>query len=120
MERLADRWAAGLSTLCVLHCLAGGFAVALIAPLEPLLGHGVHVVGLLFALPLASYALVRGYLGHGRALPGAIGAVGLMLMIAGLAVGHDGGREFALTAVGAAILAGAHLINMRYCQPARG
>lgn len=116
MDRLLDRSAASLSALCVAHCLAGALAVAAAMPLEPLLGHGVHVIGLMVAVPLALFALIRGWLCHGRPLAVALGGAGLALLAAGIAVPHGDGREFALSAAGAGLLAAAHRLNLRWSR----
>ena len=112
-----DRSAAGLSGLCVVHCLAGSLALAVLAPFGDLLGHGVHVWGLLIAMPLALFALVRGWRTHGRVGALLPGAMGLALMGAGLTQhGHLG--EFVLTASGAALLVTAHVLNLRWSRHA--
>lgn len=108
-----DRSAAGLSTLCVLHCLIGSAALVLFVPLAPLLGHGVHAVGLAIAALLAALALGRGWQRHRNPEPATLGAAGICLMALGLAVGHGGVSEFALTATGALVVAVAHLMNGR-------
>ena len=112
-----DRSAAGLSGLCVIHCLAGSLALAVLAPFGELLGHQVHVWGLLIAMPLALVALARGYRAHARPHALALGLTGLAAMGAGLTQhGHLG--EFALTATGAALLVTAHILNLRWSRSA--
>jgi len=112
-----DRSAAGLSGLCVVHCLAGSLALAVLAPFGDLLGHQVHVWGLLIAMPLALFALMRGWRSHGRAQALLLGALGLASMGAGLTQhGHLG--EFLLTASGAALLVSAHILNLRWSRHA--
>jgi len=110
-----DKGAAGLSGLCVVHCLAGSLALAVLAPFGDLLGHQVHVWGLLIAMPLALVALIRGWRAHARPLALALGSVGLALMGGGLTQhGHLG--EFLLTASGAALLVTAHVLNLRWMR----
>ena len=113
--RWIDRSAAGLSGLCVVHCLAGSLAIAVFAPFGELLGHQVHVWGLLIAMPLALIALLRGHRAHARPHALALGLAGLGAMGVGLTQhGHLG--EFALTASGAALLVAAHLLNLRWSR----
>lgn len=100
--------------------MVGGLAIAVLAPLAPLLGHGFHVIGLALAAPVAIWALLRGWRAHGRVEALALGGAGLGLMTLGLSLGHGDGREFALTALGAALLAAAHLFNMRMAPTPRG
>jgi len=118
VQSALDRLAAGLSALCVVHCLVGVAAIAALAPLAPMLGHRVHLIGFAVAMPLAALALARGYRGHGRRGPLALGAAGLTLMALGLALGHADPAEFALTASGAGALATAHVLNLRWASRA--
>lgn len=114
-----DRSAAGLSGLCVLHCALGGLALAALAPFSDLLAHRTHAIGFLIALPLAVIALWRGRRAHGRSTPLCLGAIGLTLMALALAATHGHAAEFAATATGAALLAVAHLANLRWLAAAR-
>lgn len=118
MSRLIDRAAAGLSTLCVVHCLAGGVLILLFAPMAPLFGHELHFVGLGVAAVLAAAALGRGFMRHRRPEPAGIAFAGLALMAAGFTLGHGGMAEFVLTALGAALVAAAHFSNLRFSPPA--
>jgi len=117
MSRLIDRAAAGLSTLCVVHCLAGGVLILLFAPLAPFLGHQVHFVGLAVAAVLAATALGRGFVRHRRVEPAGIALGGLALMAVGFTLGHGGMAEFGLTALGAGLVAAAHFSNLRFSPP---
>lgn len=108
-----DKSAAGLSGLCVVHCLAGSLALAIMAPFGDLLGHQVHVWGLAVAMPLALVALVRGLRAHGRPQALLLGGTGLALMAFGL-VQHGHLGEFLATAGGAALLVTAHILNLRW------
>ena len=114
-----DRSAAGLSGLCVLHCAVGGLALAALAPFSDLLAHQTHAIGFLLALPLAIIGLWRGRRAHGRTEPLCLGAVGLALMALALAATHGHAAEFAATATGAALLAAAHLANLRWLATGR-
>ncbi len=110
-----DRSAAGLSGLCVVHCLAGSLALAVLAPFGDLLGHQVHVWGLAIAAPLALFALLRGYCVHARGHAVVLGMLGLGMMGAGLTQ-HGQVGEFLLSASGAGLLIGAHLLNLRWSR----
>ncbi len=112
----ADRWAIGLSALCLVHCLS--IPVALL--LFPVVAHNlidhqswVHWALLALALPLSAYALLTGYRRHRYRPVLILGGIGISLMFIG--VGHLAGLqwELPLTVAGAALLAYAHVENMR-------
>ena len=102
-----------LSGLCLVHCLAGSLLLTVFAASGDWLGHNVHVVGLLLAMPLAVVALWRGIAVHGRHAIGVLGALGIGLMAASLLIGHGGVAEISLSIVGVCLLASAHLWNLR-------
>ena len=108
-----DRAGIFLSGLCVVHCVLGLVIVSFLG-----LGGGVllapelHRAGLALAVLIGVVALAAGFLRHGRPAPLALGALGLALMAAGLAVSH-GLNEAVLTIAGVSIVATAHLWNLR-------
>ncbi len=112
-----DRSAMGLSGLCLIHCLAGSVLLAGLSATGGFWSHSVHVVGLGIALPLAAFGLVRGARRHRRGLVLALGGVGLALMAASLLIPH-GGSEIAVSVLGVALLASAHLLNLRWSRDA--
>ena len=109
-----DRVGVILSGLCALHCLAGLLLVAGLG-----LGGGVllapeiHRVGLALAIAVGSITLVLGVVRHGDPVPLQVGAAGIGLMAVALFVGH-GSAEGVLTIMGVALLAWAHLRNLRH------
>ena len=108
-----DRVGVLLSGQCALHCLAG---LLLVAGLglggEFLLAPVIHRVGLALAIVVGAATLVIGVARHRDPLPLQVGAAGIGLMIAALIVGH-GTPEAVLTMAGVALLAWAHLRNLR-------
>lgn len=108
-----DRVGVLLSGLCALHCLAG---LLLVAGLglggEFLLAPAIHRVGLALAIAVGAATLVIGVSRHRDPMPLQVGAGGIGLMIAALLVGH-GTAEAVLTMAGVALLAWAHLRNLR-------
>jgi hypothetical protein len=110
---LLDRIAIGLSGLCILHCMAGFVLLSLFALTGDWLDHRVHAVGLLLAVPLAAVALWRGWRQHGRWLIGAIGCVGLLVMLVSLLVAHGGLMETLVSMAGVSLLALAHWQNLK-------
>ena len=108
-----DRMAILLSGLCLIHCVASALVIAALASaggalLDPL----VHEIGLGIAIALGFLALGWGYREHGRIVPIMVGAAGIALMIAALALGH-GPIEIPLTMLGVTLLAVGHLLNRR-------
>ncbi|WP_426165244.1 MerC domain-containing protein [Sandarakinorhabdus sp. DWP1-3-1] len=110
---LLDKSAMTLSALCIVHCLAGSLLLTLFAASSGFLGHDVHLVGLLLALPLAGIALWRGVMIHHRLAIALLGATGIAMMAASLVVGHGGIGEIMLSILGVGLLGGAHLWNLR-------
>ena len=113
ISSLLDKSAMTLSALCLVHCLAGTLLLTMFAASGAFLGHDVHLVGLMVALPLAAVALWRGIAVHHRIGVGVLGATGIALMAASLLVGHGGGLEIGLSVVGVSLLGAAHLWNLR-------
>jgi hypothetical protein len=102
-----------LSGLCMVHCLLGLLVVSLLG-----LGGGlllapeIHRVGLALAVAVGLVTLGLGALRHGRMEPLAIGACGIALMAAAVITGH-GPQEAFLTIAGVALVAFAHIRNLR-------
>lgn len=111
-----DRVGVMLSGLCALHCLAG---LLLVAGLglggEFLLAPVIHRVGLALAVAVGAATLVIGVSRHRDPRPLQVGAAGIGLMIVALLVGH-GTAEAVLTIGGVALLAWAHLRNLRLAR----
>lgn len=105
-----------LSGLCAVHCLAGLLLVTVLG-----LGGGVllrpeiHEVGLALAVGIGLLTLGLGALRHGRTGPLLIGGCGVALMAAALFVGH-GPAEAGLTIAGVALVALAHIRNLRHAH----
>lgn len=110
--RRLDRLAVALSGLCIVHCLATAVLLGVLASVSGFLGQPIiHEVGLTLAMILGAIALGRGAVDHGFLLPTAVGALGLTLMAVGLSL-HASGGEPLFTAIGVAVLALAHRLNI--------
>ena len=108
-----DRVGVLLSGLCAVHCLLGLLLVTMLGlGGELLLAPAVHQVGLALAILVGLFTLGIGMLRHGAYGPLALGAAGIVLMAAALATGH-GSSEAILTIAGVALLAIAHMQNLR-------
>jgi hypothetical protein len=109
-----DRMGIVLSGLCAVHCLLGLVLVSLLGlGGEALLDPSIHRIGLSLAVAVGALTLGLGALRHGQLAPLAIGAGGLALMTAGLLVQH-GPAEALLTIAGVALVATAHILNLRH------
>jgi len=109
-----DRVGIMLSSLCALHCVLG---IVLVTVLglggEVLFAPAIHEVGLAIAMLVGALSLGVGVYRHRNPGPIGIGAAGLVLMGAALAVGH-GVSEAVFTIGGVALVAIAHLWNLRH------
>ena len=108
-----DRVGILLSGLCLLHCLAG---LLLVTGLglggQVLFAPEIHRIGLGLAIAVGSVTLAMGVIRHRDPVPLQVGAAGIGLMTVALFVGH-GVPEAVLTILGVALLAWAHLRNLR-------
>ncbi len=111
-----DRTGLILSGACLVHCAVLPLSVLVLPSLGGVLfDHSslLHWVLLGLAIPVSGYALVRGYREHRERSGLLVGMLGLILM--GLGVSHllAEDLEIPLTLSGAAIVAAAHLMNIR-------
>ena len=109
-----DRVGVVLSGLCALHCV---LSIVLVSVLgiggEVLLTPAIHEIGLALAIAVGIVTLGLGVLRHKQTGPLLIGASGIVLMALALMVEH-GPKEAALTIVGVALVATAHIRNLRH------
>ena len=114
MRSRLDRTGMLLSGLCIVHCLGGLFLVAVLG-----LGGGlvfapwIHRAGLAVAMLVAGVAIGFGAIEHRRPAPFVVAMMGLSFMGGALAVDH-GVEEAVLTIIGVTLVAGAHVLNLRY------
>ena len=102
----------GLSGLCLVHCLATAVLVGLLASAGGILGSPIiHEVGLTLAMIIGSIALGRGAIEHRQMLPGAVGLLGLAIMVWALSL-PEGGHEPVYTVLGVCVLAIGHRLNL--------
>lgn len=106
-----DRMAIGLSGLCLVHCLATTFFLAMVATAGGALGaEWIHEVGVVLAIIMGAVALGRGIFEHGYMLPSAVGGLGLGVMAGAVTLPH-GASEAIYTMMGVVILALGHRLN---------
>lgn len=106
-----DRLAIGLSSLCLIHCVATVLLTAVLASAGAALANPAwHEVGFTIAMLIGAVALGRGYAAHRDWWPLLLGGAGLALMGVGL-LGAEGLPEIAATMTGVVLLALAHRRN---------
>lgn len=109
-----DRVGVLLSGLCALHCVA---SIVLVSVLglggQALLAPAIHEIGLVLAVVVGAVTLGIGAVRHGLPGPLLIGTIGVTLMAMALLVGH-GVPEALLTIAGVALVATAHIRNLRH------
>jgi hypothetical protein len=109
-----DRVGVLISGLCALHCITGLVVVTVLGlGGEALLSPAIHRVGLAIAVVVGAFTLGLGALRHGRRGPLLIGVAGLALMATSLFVSHGAAEAF-LTVPGVALVAFAHIWNLRH------
>ncbi|MEO0997215.1 MAG: MerC domain-containing protein [Pseudomonadota bacterium] len=105
-----DLYAAGLSTLCLIHCLA----LPLVATLLPLAANFaeselVHMALVLLAAPVSLWVVRKAWSTGGSGLFVGAALTGLGLLLLGAFVGAVAVYEEPLTVAGAVLLGSAHL-----------
>lgn len=112
-----DRVGIVLSGLCALHCILGIVLISIFGlggiAGEALLAPSIHRIGLAMALAVGALTLGLGVLRHGRIEPLVIGGIGIGLMAGALLAPH-GPQEALLTVAGVALVATAHIRNLRH------
>ena len=109
-----DGFGVVLSGLCAVHCVLGLILVTVLG-----LGGGVllspdiHRVGLALAVGVGMVTLGLSAWRHGRLGPALIGSCGIALMAAAVISGHGPAEAF-LTIPGVALVAYAHIRNLRH------
>ena len=109
-----DRVGMMLSGLCAVHCVLGIVLVSLLGlGGGALLSPEIHRVGLVLAIVVGIATIGLGALRHGALGPLAIGSAGIALMASAIVAGH-GLPEAVLTIAGVALVALAHMRNLRH------
>jgi hypothetical protein len=108
-----DRIGVIVSGLCMVHCVAGLVLIGMLGLGGGLLlNPAIHHVGLMIAVLIGAATIGANALRHGHRLPLALGIAGLGLMAAAIVAEHGAG-EAVMTIAGVALVASAHVINMR-------
>ena len=118
---MLDRVSISLSFLCVAHCLLLPFAILVMPTLGAtfLEDEAFHLWLLFLVVPTSIFSLWLGCRKHGRLEVLMMGAFGLCLLLVIVTLGADVlGKtpERISTVAGAALIALAHLRNMKACK----
>jgi len=118
LSRYFDRIAIALSTVCIVHCLAMPFVIALLPVAALTVGSDSHFHSLMlwFVVPTSVLGFGLGVRAHGRFDSVALGAVAIAGLAAAALTGHDSWDPSVetLVNVGASVLlAVAHWRNFR-------
>lgn len=111
-----DRFGAGLSLTCALHCLAAPVLVSMVpmAGLSVLAGESAETVFLIASLALAGATLCWGWRVHGRVRLCVLFGAAALLIAAGRLWAEDA-AEVVFVSSGAGVLATGHVLNRRWC-----
>ncbi len=102
-----------VSGLCMVHCVAGLVLIGMLGLGGGLLlNPAIHHVGLIAAVVIGAATIGANALRHGHRLPLALGGTGLVLMATAIVMEHGAG-EAMLTIAGVALVASAHVLNIR-------
>lgn len=115
-----DLYAAVLSALCIIHCLALPFLVSIMALSVPFSeNEAVHIALVLLAAPATLWVIYK-VRGHNRQRAFiAVASAGLVLLLAGTFAPPLEAYEEPLTVVGAMLLGSAHLWHWFQLRSAR-
>lgn len=120
-QKLLDRFAIGISSLCVFHCLATPVLLILIPALASTVvaDETFHKVLLVFVLPASSLALLLGCRRHKDWVVLSLGTLSLALLVLIAYFGHEllgENGETVATVISSLVLAASHLRNYRLCR----
>lgn len=118
---LGDKLAISLSALCSIHCLAAPVLLALLPSLAGMafLDEGFHRWLIFAVIPCSVLSLGLGCRQHRKISVLFYGAVGIILMLSLLVLGHEylgETMERGLSLVASLFIAAAHWQNYRLCQ----
>ena len=105
-----DLCAAGLSTLCLIHCLALPLVASLL-PLaaQPVESHLLHQVLVVLAVPVSLRVVWKALPGGGNGLFIGVASMGLALLLTAAFVEAASAYEEPITVAGGVLLGSAHL-----------
>ena len=119
-QYVSDKFAMGLSLACVLHCFfVPSFLILTSGMLSVSLDNEfVHKLLVLVAVPISSFALIKGYKYHKTFSFISFGILGLVALILAVLLGESNLGELGekgLTLLGSILVAFSHFKNYKMC-----
>ena len=119
-QYVSDKFAMGLSLVCVLHCFfVPSFLILTSGMLSVSLDNEfVHKLLVLVAVPISSFALIKGYKYHKTFSFISFGILGLVALILAVLLGESNLGELGekgLTLLGSILVAYSHFKNYKMC-----
>ena len=119
-QYVSDKFAMGLSLACVLHCFfVPSFLILTSGMLSVSLDNEfVHKLLVLVAVPISSFALIKGYKYHKTFSFISFGILGLVALILAVVLGESNLGELGekgLTLLGSILVAYSHFKNYKLC-----
>ena len=119
-QYVSDKFAMGLSLACVLHCFfVPSFLILTSGMLSVSLNNEfVHKLLVLVAVPISSFALIKGYKYHKTFSFISFGILGLVALILAVLLGESNLGELGekgLTLLGSILVAYSHFKNYKMC-----
>ena len=119
-QYVSDKFAMGLSLACVLHCFfVPSFLILTSGVLSISLDNEfVHKLLVLVAVPISSFALIKGYKYHKTSSFLSYGILGLVALILAVVLGESNLGELGekgLTLLGSILVAYSHFKNYKMC-----
>ena len=140
MRNITDKFSICLSMCCIMHCLALPVLIVLLPSISSLWINDeiVHVYLVLLAIPISLFAMVKSLKVHNNYKCISLAVIGLLLLIVAIFM-HDIGSFFGeqghgeehghdehhgigellekfFTVLGALVLVGAHILNLRFSK----
>lgn len=124
-QAIGDKFAIGLSVMCAVHCLLLPLLLVLLPSMAALQldNEAFHFWMLIAVIPSSLYALTLGCKQHKRYQVFVLGAIGLCLLIAAVALGEARLGEMGeklITVLGSGLIVIGHVLNFRLCHLQRG
>ena len=119
-QKISDKFAISLSTICAIHCFFAPSLLVLFSSFESIQYNNelIHFLFLLMAVPISFFALILGLKNHKKSSYFLVGIAGLTILILALILGEEILGELGeklVTLIGSIIVVFAHFKNYQTC-----
>ena len=119
-QKISDKFAISLSTICAIHCFFAPSLLVLFSSFESIQYNNelIHFLFLLMAVPISFFALILGLKNHKKSSYFLMGIAGLTILILALILGEGILGELGeklVTLIGSIIVVFAHFKNYQTC-----